>query len=651
MKNLSFIAVLALTITLASSQMSFDLNSASYQSISGFWDLSIPVIGGVNPLTYSFQSLPATWMQSGNNLLIPTTATSMGGTWAVKVIVTDALKNSLQRSLLIKISGGAIYIGDYPYSQTFTFTASGAATVSPASSTLLTTSSPSSSSSTSSSSVVTNTNTFGNPTSTTGVINLQAAGTGSNTALPTYSQLDVIINSGDSVTIAQTIQQVISSTLSCTQKTGYLNDFLGRIESYLSIKQAQAGQYRNIININQNQINSLTTLINNYTASIASLGIPSLQSRLSSVLTNLQIAYNNYNGANVDLTPYNLNVSANLQSINQLSNTLSTTTAQQKADNQSLSDTEALIANLQAQLLAAQKNKDALSARILLQANTITQTKTKIDLLNADNVNLNNQIAQINTNKNNLQSNYQSLEANAQDLKNTIAAYQAQQSQYSSQITILKNQIQQATLNLDPTPLNAVLQTIDNLNSTIPALKQQIDYVKFNCNGVVNYTVSTLNGIITYTFSSSVFSTYVTSEYGKANSNAAQALLGPISKVTLTPVTVFSPTWVSQFGASFTNDLKAINTGDSNPTSYFFSSDFTCSSTSVLSTGSGVVKNIVANYITVTQSSGATATVILGACSNILVLNENTPKIGNSIYWSGVSIGGSTFNVYSALFF
>lgn len=141
MKNLTFLAVLALTITLATSQMSFDLNSANYQSVSGFWDLSIPVLGGVNPLTYSFQSLPAIWMQSGNDLLIPTTATSMGGTWAVKVIVTDALKNSLQRSLLIKISGGAIYIGDYPYSQTFTFTASGAATVSPASSTLLTTAS------------------------------------------------------------------------------------------------------------------------------------------------------------------------------------------------------------------------------------------------------------------------------------------------------------------------------------------------------------------------------------------------------------------------------------------------------------------------------------------------------------------------------
>lgn len=236
MKNLVFLAILALTFTLTTSQMTFDLNSANYQSISGYWQLSVPVIGGVNPLTYSYQSLPVTWSQTGNTLLIPTTATQIGGTWSVQVIVTDALGNSLKRALLIKISGGAIYIGDYPYNQIFTFTTNGAATTSPSSSTLLTTSTAPIISTTSSNSVVANT--FGNPSSTAGVISLQASGTGANTALPTDVQLDVIINSGDSVAITQTVQKVISSTLSCTQKTGYLNDFLGRIQSYISIKSA-----------------------------------------------------------------------------------------------------------------------------------------------------------------------------------------------------------------------------------------------------------------------------------------------------------------------------------------------------------------------------------------------------------------------------
>ncbi len=195
-----------------------------------------------------------------------------------------------------------------------------------------------------------------------------------------------------------------------------------------------------------------------------------------------------------------------------------------------------------------------------------------------------------------------------------------------------------------------MLQTISNLNATIPSLKQQIDYVRFNCNGVVNYTVTTLDGTITYTFGSSVFSTYVTNQFGQVDTNAAQKLLGPISKVTLTPITVFTPSWISQFGQSFVGDLKSINATAVTPNSYFFTSDFSCTGTN-LQQGSGVVKQIVANYITVTLANGSTATVILGACSNILLLNQSAPKIGNNIYWSGLSLGSSTYNAYSALLF
>lgn len=409
MRYLSVFIVLVLAFSVQG-QMTFDLNNANYQAVSGFWQLTVPVIGGVNPVTYSYQALPATWIQSGNILNIPVAATALGGTWGIKVIVSDALGNSLRRSLLIKISGGAIYIGDYPYDQTFTFSSSGAATVSPASSTIL--SSPTTTSSfstTSSSSIVSNANTFGNPSSTAGVISLQASGTGSNTALPTSAQLDILINSGDMVTITQTVQQVIASTLSCTQKTGYLNDFLGRIQSYLTIKQAQAGNLNNIIQTNQAQIEVLTNQINNYTRSVENLGIPTLQGQLASVLIKLQQAYDAYNAVNVDLTPYNLNVTANLQSVSKLSDNITRTTAQLKADNQSLSDTNALIETLKAQLIAAENNKVTLQARILLQSNQVTDAKNKVDLLNADNVRLNNQVNAINENKGLLQNNYQSL--------------------------------------------------------------------------------------------------------------------------------------------------------------------------------------------------------------------------------------------------
>lgn len=138
--------------------------------------------------------------------------------------------------------------------------------------------------------------------------------------------------------------------------------------------------------------------------------------------------------------------------------------------------------------------------------------------------------------------------------------------------------------------------TISSLQSSIPSLQQQIDYIKFNCLGIVNYTVNTLNGIISYVFGSSTFSTYVTGMYGAPNSNTAQALLGPISNVTLTPLTILSQTWVDLFGQSFSKDLSLVN-GSLTATPNFFVSDFSCSSNLALSSGNGIVSQITANVV------------------------------------------------------
>jgi len=142
MKSLAILTILALLTTFSLAQMSFNLNLATYQINAGYYSLSIPVIGGVAPFTYAFQTYPATWIQVGNNLNIPTLQTNPGGTWAIKVIVTDALGNKLLRSLVIKISnGGDPLLGDYPYDQTFTFSSSGALTIVPTNSVIVASSS------------------------------------------------------------------------------------------------------------------------------------------------------------------------------------------------------------------------------------------------------------------------------------------------------------------------------------------------------------------------------------------------------------------------------------------------------------------------------------------------------------------------------
>lgn len=272
MKSFTLVLLCAVLAALAQSQMTFNLNGASYQIVSGYYSLQIPVNGGVPPLTYNFQAFPSTWLQSGNNINIPSAESITGGTWAIKVIVTDALGNRLRRSLVIKISnGGDPLIGDYSYDQTFTFTSEGQITSIPTSTAIVSSSSTSStfsSSSFSSSSGSSGSSGsgssgsagssglgsagssgigFGSASSTTGVVNLQASGTGISTSLPSNSELDTIINSGDIVTIRLTIQRVIASTLSCSAKSQYLSDFLGRIETFIAIKASQVTQLSNFV--------------------------------------------------------------------------------------------------------------------------------------------------------------------------------------------------------------------------------------------------------------------------------------------------------------------------------------------------------------------------------------------------------------------
>ena len=642
------LALLAVLLAVGSAQIRFDLNSASYEIAGGYWSLNVPVTGAVLPAEYSYFTLPAGWIQVGNSLRIPSALA--GGTFQVIVSVTDASGNTYRRRLLIRIDGASIFLGDFDPNQILSFSDSGAVTTSASSSAVLNSASSSSVISTQSgaTSLGSNANSFGNPSSTAGVITLESSNPGINKPLPTAAQLDALINSGDIVSITQTIQSVIASTLTCTQKTGYLNDFLARIESFIVIKERQAGSIQGIIDLDNNQVANLQAQITTLEASIADLGIPGLQERLANLLVRLQQAYDAYNAANIDLTPFNLNISANLQTIQRLSTLLKETEAQLGRDEISLADVIALIATLEEQLRKAISDRDGLQARILAQQARIAATQAQIDVVNAENVGLNNQIALISQEKDTLLVNAQSLEAQAQNLKNTIASYEAQQSQYNSRIVVFRTQIRDIQNNADDSSLRTVLQHVDSLRGRIPSLREQIDYVRFNCNGVVNYTVSTLDGTIRYTFGRSSFSTFVTNEFGEANSNAASAFLGPISNVTLTPVTILDARWVELFGQAFRTDLQAISNGIQTNT-FRFLSDFSCSGEGPVSSGAGTVVLIEPNLVRVRLSNNEEVDLLLAACTNILLLNTDAARIGGIAYWRGVENSDGSVQAYSVL--
>ena len=109
-----------------------------------------------------------------------------------------------------------------------------------------------------------------------------------------------------------------------------------------------------------------------------------------------------------------------------------------------------------------------------------------------------------------MQANFQAFEIQASNIKNTMSAYQTQRQQYLNQLNNLKNQLNILLLKTDDHDLQNHNLMIVNLKNSIPSVRRQIDNVRFNCNGAVNYTVSTLDGTITYTFGTSAFRTYIT---------------------------------------------------------------------------------------------------------------------------------------------
>lgn len=178
----------------------------------------------------------------------------------------------MSRTLLFKFSGSGLFLGDYAYDYIFSPSSAG-----------------SSSSSSSSSSGATTINggryvQTGEPMSTTISTRTLRSEYG---VLPSYYDLDKIINAADVVVIRKTIQQVISSNLNCLAKIGYLADFLGKIESYISIKGFRAEDLQDIIEGARDEILRLELRINGFNDDIAALSIPALKTELNAALARL----------------------------------------------------------------------------------------------------------------------------------------------------------------------------------------------------------------------------------------------------------------------------------------------------------------------------------------------------------------------------
>ncbi len=72
--------------------------------------------------------------------------------------------------------------------------------------------------------------------------------------LPSYKELDKIINTADIFAITKTIQSVIESDLKCDDKADYLRELLGRIFTAVSMKRFSVDKLELLLNTLRNEI-------------------------------------------------------------------------------------------------------------------------------------------------------------------------------------------------------------------------------------------------------------------------------------------------------------------------------------------------------------------------------------------------------------
>ena len=173
------------------------------------------------------------------------------------------------------------------------------------------------------------------------------------------------------------------------------------------------------------------------------------------------------------------------------------------------------------------------------------------------------------------------------------------------------------------------------LEGEVLVVRQKIDQLDLQCNGVININVQVLDTKdIMYSFNSTQFQSYFNGFYGiDAYSNFVSSNKNPA--VSLYGYNIFSDQWASTYGRPYLSDIQsAYSTGMI--TDYSFNSDFQCSNYQNLINLNGRINRIEGNTIYATDGKGKIYELQLGACSRVNGINQYFPSTQNQISWRGV---------------
>jgi predicted nuclease with TOPRIM domain len=379
------------------------------------------------------------------------------------------------------------------------------------------------------------------------------------------------------------------------------------------------------------------------------LGIAALKIQLNRSLAKLQSAYADFNTANIDTSPFELRISNFKNELRDLANEIIKGDTQFKSDTNEIAKLDGFIQELQDKLIKAQAERVNFIKRVAETKSFLDKSQARVKEVQTEIAELDLRIKNILADKDKLKNIANNLEREVDQIKARISLNERREADLINKITDFKIQISDQQLKLEPSELNNINDMIVLLNGEVRNIRQRIDQLDLQCNGVIDIKVISLtSNDLVYTFNPTQFQSFFNGFYGiNAYSNFIQVYKNVAGPLNVYGYNIFSEQWAQSYGKPYETDVQlAYNNGLI--TDYSFSSDFQCSNYQSLINGSGKINNISGNLVLVADKDGKIYELQLGACSRINGVNQQMPKVGNSIEWRGVKNYDTKYFIHTA---
>ena len=424
--------------------------------------------------------------------------------------------------------------------------------------------------------------------------------------LPSSSELDELILSADSVAILKTIQTVATDdSIPCSQRIAYLLELLGRIKCAIEKKQFAANQLEVIIQGALEEIKRLEAEIRRLEDEKNALWLDELRDKLARLVKDLENVYIQFNAVESEIPPKEALVAGYEKEIRILIRSSDAERNRIAQDKLKLTETEAIIRDLENQLRSARDRKAALEASIRRSEAVISENEKKIDEARQKIRELEEEIRRLRDKADSLRGKYTELEIKVERLRTDISVAEAKEDKINAEIDRTIDRINFEKKKIAQDELDDLNHMIDVLKELVPTTEREIDRHYYYCYGEGSVQVEKTGDVVVYIVKGERFGDYIHSAYGK--SVKVPAVRGDVH---FNRVNIFGAPWTNKYGYPFVDtSLKGRDLA--------FGGDFSCLNPSAAYKSCGTVASVDAHQIHVTSHNGKGYILKVGACSRI----------------------------------